>query len=73
MRAEPDLLFREGFGENHRPNRTNIFGIMVVPRVTLCGGNCNNGSNCGSRYVNVNNTATSSYWNIGASPVTFML
>ena len=42
---------------------------MDAPRVALRGGNCNNGANCGFRYVNVNNTASNSNWNIGASPV----
>ena len=42
---------------------------MDAPRVAIAGGNCNNGSNCGFRYVNVNNEAGNSNWNIGASPV----
>ena len=42
---------------------------MDAPRVAIRGGNCNNGANCGFRYVNVNNTASNSNWNIGASPV----
>ena len=40
---------------------------MDAPRVGIVGGNCNNGSNCGPRYVNLNNTASNSNWNIGAS------
>ena len=31
------------------------------------GGNCNNGANCGASYVNVNQSASNSNWNIGAS------
>ena len=46
-----------------------ILGIMDVPRVAIRGGNCNNGGNAGFRYVNVNNAASNSNWNIGASPV----
>lgn len=42
---------------------------MDAPRVALRGGNCNNGVNAGFRYVNVNNAASNSNWNIGASPV----
>ena len=42
---------------------------MDAPRVAIRGGNCNNGANCGFRYVNVNNAASNSNWNIGASPV----
>lgn len=35
--------------------------------VALVGGNCNNGSNCGADYVNLNNAASNANWNIGAS------
>ena len=42
---------------------------MDAPRVAIRGGNCNNGGNAGFRYVNVNNAASNSNWNIGASPV----
>ena len=42
--------------------------------VCLRGGNCNNGSKCGARYLNANNTASRANWNIGGSltyPFTF--
>lgn len=35
--------------------------------VALRFGNCNNGTNDGLRYLNVNNTATNANWNIGAA------
>lgn len=47
----------------------SITGIMGAPRVALVGGNCNNGANDGFLYVNVNNDASNSNWNIGASPI----
>lgn len=33
----------------------------------LAGGNCNNGANYGSWYLNVNNRTTNWNWNIGTS------
>ena len=38
-------------------------------RVAFVGGNCYSGANAGFRYVRVNNLATDSTWNIGASPI----
>lgn len=35
----------------------------------IFGGNWNNGSNCGSGYVNLNNAASNSNSNIGGSPL----
>ena len=49
-----------------------FFGIVDASRVAIVGGNCNNGANCGFRYVNVNNTASNTNWNIGASPIFFL-
>ena len=41
---------------------------LTSPRaVALRFGNCNNGTNDGGRYLNVNNTATNANWNIGAA------
>lgn len=40
-------------------------GLCLV--VVLRGGNCNNGSKCGARYLNANNDAAVANWNIGAS------
>jgi len=37
------------------------------PAVCLRGGNCNDASLCGSRYLNANNTASDANWNIGGS------
>ncbi len=39
----------------------------LVVAVAIVGGNCNNGSKCGARYLNVNNAASNARWNIGAS------
>ena len=36
-------------------------------RVPYRGGNSNNGANCGAFYVNLNNDASNSRWNIGAA------
>lgn len=69
MRLVRVALIREGFGETHLPDVKAILGIMDAPRVAIRGGNCNNGGNAGFRYVNVNNAASNSNWNIGASPV----
>nr|DAZ03048.1 MAG TPA: hypothetical protein [Caudoviricetes sp.] len=33
----------------------------------MFGGNCNNGDNCGTDYLNLNNSASAANWNIGAS------
>lgn len=38
-------------------------------RVARVGGHCNSGSDDGFRYVNMTNTASYSYWHVGASPV----
>ena len=38
-------------------------------RVARRGGQCSNGDYCGFRYVRVNDEASASAWNIGASPV----
>ena len=35
--------------------------------VSLRFGNCNNGANCGGRYLNFNNTAGNANWNIGSA------
>lgn len=35
-------------------------------RVPFVGGNWNNGSNCGPRYVNWNNAPSNANWNYGA-------
>lgn len=40
--------------------------VEVGERFAIRGGNCNNDANCG-RYVNLNNTATNTNWNIGAA------
>lgn len=46
-----------------------FYATKTGTRVSLCGGSCGYGSLCGSRYIYVGDTATSSYWSIGASPV----
>ena len=40
---------------------------LQIARVALFGGNSNNGLNAGAFYVNVNNLASNSNWNNGAS------
>ena len=40
---------------------------MPLGAVALRFGNCNNGTNDGLRYLNVNNTAGNANWNIGTA------
>ena len=42
--------------------------MRFVVAVAIVGGNCNNGAKVGSRYVNLNNTVSNTWWNYGASP-----
>lgn len=48
--------------------RTARDPILPGISVAIVGGNCNNGANCGARYLNLNNDAGNANWNIGASP-----
>lgn len=40
----------------------------LCPSSALAGGDCNNDLLCGPWYLNLNNVASNSNWNIGASP-----
>lgn len=42
-------------------------GYGGATSVPYRGGNSNNGAHCGAFYVNLNNTASNSNWNIGAA------
>lgn len=44
-----------------------IRGSPPARSVPIVGGDCNNGSRCGARYLNVNNAASIANWNVGAS------
>ena len=46
-----------------------FYKTATSTRVALRGGACNRGANCGFRYVSVYSAASTSGWNIGASPL----
>ena len=48
------------------PLKETLRFIFAV-RLALVGGNCNNGRNYGSRYLNLNNATSNTNWNIGGS------
>ena len=51
------------------PNKSYGDNLVAVPvSVPNVGGNYSNGANCGSRYLNLNNQASNSNSNLGASP-----
>ena len=55
-----------GFKGDTSPLKENQRFIFAT-RLALFGGNCNNGTNCGSRYLNLNNATSNTNWNIGGS------
>ena len=44
----------------------NLWSNLSGLRYALYGGRCDNGTNCGTSYLNVNNTPENANWNVGA-------
>ena len=61
----PPVEQKSDFNSVRKNNRGA--GLRHLGTVALRFGNCNNGTNDGLRYLNVNNTAGNANWNIGAA------
>ena len=61
---------KRGFGDRKAPGETYLNmtlrkRLLILYRIALRGGSSNNGGNAGPAYINLNNDAGNSWWNIG--------